>query len=70
MKTLDYAIFWAVCALVMCPVFLGLMCDELAPAIFALAWGAMWWAFFTSTKIGRRMYRKGYRIAATIMQDC
>lgn len=70
MKTLNYTIFWAVCALVMCPVFLGLMCNELTPAIFALAWGGAWWAFFTSTKIGRKMYRKGYRIASGLMQDC
>lgn len=70
MKTLNYAIFWAVCALVMVPVFLGLMCDEIMPALFAIAWGAMWWVFFSSTKIGRKVYRKGYRIACSIMGDC
>lgn len=67
---MKHLIFWAVLSLVCVPVILGLMCNEIAPAIFALAWGAMWWAFFTSTKIGRRIFLKGYKIAATIMQDC
>ncbi len=38
--------------------------------LFALAWGAMWWVFFSSTKIGRKAFRKGYRIASGLMQDC
>ena len=67
---MKHLIFWAVLSLVCVPVILGLMCDEIAPAIFALAWGAMWWWLFSSTKIGRRMYRIGYKIACGIMQDC
>ena len=63
-------IFWVVLTIVCVPVILGIMSNELTPAICALAWGAIWWAIFTSTKIGRRMFLKGYRIAATIMQDC
>lgn len=70
MKTISYIAFWAVCALVMVPVFLGLMCDELTPVILALAWGAMWWAIFTHTKSGKKVFRKGYRIACRIMGDC
>lgn len=70
MKTLDYFKFWAILCLVCIPVFFGLMCDEIMPALFALAWGAMWWVFFSSTKIGRKVYRKGYRIACSIMGDC
>lgn len=67
---MKHLIFWAVLSLVCVPVILGLMSNELTPALFALAWGGAWWWLFTSTKIGRKMYRKGYRIAATIMQDC
>lgn len=70
MKTLDYVIFWAVLSLVMVPIFLGLMTDQISYVILALAWGAMWWVFFSSTKIGRKVYRKGYRIACRIMGDC
>lgn len=70
MKTLNYAIFWAVCALVMVPVFLGLMSNELTPALLALAWGGGWWWLFSSTKIGRRAFIKGYKITCGIMQDC
>lgn len=64
------AILFIVAFIVCAPVFVGLSADSLPASLFALAWGAAWWVFFTSTKIGRRMYRKGYRIAATIMQDC
>lgn len=70
MKTLDYAIFWAVCALVSFPVFVGLMTDEIMPGIFAIAWAAMWWAIFTRTDCGKKAFRKGYRIASSIMGDC
>lgn len=67
---MKHFIFWAVLSLVCVPVIIGLMSNEIAPALFALAWGGAWWWLFTSTKIGRKMYRKGYKIACGIMQDC
>ena len=70
MKTLDYVIFWAVLGLVMVPIFLGLMTDQISYAILAIAWGVMWWAIFTRTKSGKKVFRKGYRIACRIMGDC
>ena len=70
MKTLDYVIFWAVLSLVMVPIFLGLMTDQISYAILAIAWGVMWWAIFTRTKSGKKVFRKGYRIACRIMGDC
>lgn len=70
MKTLDYVIFWAVCALVTFPVFVGLMTDEILPGIFALLWGGSWWLFFTRTEFGRKAFKKGSQIASDIMGDC
>ena len=70
MKTLDYVIFWAVLSLVMVPIFLGLMTDQISYAILAIAWGVMWWAIFTRTKSGKKVFRKGYRIACRSMGDC
>lgn len=70
MKTLDYVIFWAVLSLVMVPIFLGLMTDKISYGIFAISWAAMWWAIFTRTDCGKKAFRKGYRIASSIMGDC
>lgn len=70
MKTLDYAIFWVVLFVVTTPVILGLMTDEIKPALFALVWGGSWWLFFTRTSCGKKAFRKGYRIACDIMGDC
>lgn len=70
MKTISYICFWAVCALVCIPVLLGLMTDEISYGLFAVAWAAMWWVIFTRTDTGKKLYRKGYRIAASIMGDC
>lgn len=67
---MKHFIFWAVLSLVCVPVIIGLMSNEIAPALFALVWAAIWWAFFTNTRAGRKMYRKGYKIACGIMQDC
>lgn len=64
---MEKAIFWAVCALVFVPIFLGLMSDELSGGIFAVVWGLLVWRFFLHTKRGRKMYRKGYEIASQIM---
>lgn len=70
MKTISYIAFWAVLSLVMVPIFLGLMTDQISYVILAIAWGAMWWAIFTRTKSGKKVFRKGYRIACSIMGDC
>lgn len=70
MKTISYIAFWAVLSLVMVPIFLGLMTDQISYVILAIAWGAMWWAIFTRTDCGKKAFRKGYRIACSIMGDC
>ena len=70
MKTFDYFKFWAILCLVCVPVLFGLMTDQISCGIFAISWAAMWWAIFTRTKSGKKVFRKGYRIACTIMGDC
>lgn len=58
-------------AFIVCvPVIIGLSTDEILPSLAALAWAAAWWFFFRRTKVGRKAYRKGYRIASHLMQDC
>lgn len=52
------------------PVILGLATDSIGAAVFALVWAYAWWAFFAHTKLGRKLYRKGYRIASSFMGDC
>lgn len=66
---MNKVIFWAISALITGPVILGLMTDELIPGIFAICWAYMWYAVFTKTARGRKMFRRGYKIAASIMQD-
>ena len=70
MKTLDYAIFWAILCLVCVPVLFGLMTDKISCGIFAISWAAMWWLFFTRTELGRKAFKKGSQIASDIMGDC
>lgn len=64
---MKHLIFWAVLSLVCVPVIIGLISNEIAPALFALVWAAAWWWLFSSTKIGRRAFIKGYKIACSIM---
>ena len=61
--------FWAISILITGPVILGLITDKLTPGIFAICWAYMWYAVFTKTARGRKMFRRGYKIAASIMQD-
>lgn len=61
--------FWVISTLVTAPVMLGLMSDDLGPGIFAVCWAYVWYAVFTKTARGRKMFRRGYKIAASIMQD-
>ena len=64
------ATFLAVVFVIAVPVILGLATDSIGAAVFALVWAFAWWAFFAHTYVGRKLYRKGYRIACEIMGDC
>ena len=66
---MKHAIFFAVTFIVIVLVLLGLMTDEVGPAIFSIIYGGLWWLFFKHTRIGRKMFRIGYRIAYKFMND-
>lgn len=61
--------FWVISTLVTAPAMLGFMSNDLGPALFAICWSYMWYVIFTKTARGRKIFRKGYKIAASIMQD-
>lgn len=62
--------FMAVITVIVLPVILGLATDSIGAAVFALVWASAWWAFFACTNIGKKLYKRGYRIACEIMGDC
>lgn len=64
------ATFFLAVFVITAPVILGLSTDSLGCAVFALVWAFAWWAFFAHTKLGRKLYRKGYRIASEFLGDC
>lgn len=64
------ATFLAVVFVITAPVILGLATDSIGAAVFALSWAFAWWAFFAHTNIGKKLYKRGYRIACEIMGDC
>ncbi len=63
------AILFVVAFIVCAPVLLGLATDSFVYSLSAVIYGAAWYLFFTHTNSGRKLLRKGYRIACTIMQD-
>lgn len=66
MKTL--ALF-SVAFIVTAPVILGLAIDSVLFNVCALIWGACWWLFFSRTNVGRKAFKKGYKIACETMGD-
>ena len=66
----NYILFWAVLCIVVVPVILGLMVDLVTYNLFAVCYAAVWWIIFNKTKEGRKVFRKGYKIACSIMGDC
>ena len=70
MKTLNYIIFWVLSFVIVTPVLLAIMSDSVVFVICALVWSALWYCFFTKTKRGKRMFLRGYKMAAHIMSDC
>lgn len=62
--------FLAVVFVITAPVILCLATDSIGCVVFAFAYAFAWWAFFAHTNIGKKLYKRGYRIACEIMGDC